>query len=86
MDLVNRNGEIVAQCILTCEHVVRPYVQGDDDMEMPRPKTDCTRKSTSRMHSRLSQSDFYRTLSSRCTRPNETVPYTLRNTQRCVKH
>lgn len=56
MDLVDKNGEVVAQCILTCEHVVQPYVEGDDDMELLRPKADCVGKSTFR--SRLiSQSD-----------------------------
>ncbi|PCG96537.1 Peptidase S64, Ssy5 [Penicillium occitanis (nom. inval.)] len=41
VDLVDRNGEVVAQCMLTCEHVVRPYVEGDDEMKMLRPKADC---------------------------------------------
>lgn len=44
------------QCILTCEHVVRPYVEGDDEEELLRPKADCVGRSkfrypfTSRPH------------------------------------
>lgn len=35
--------------MLTCEHVVRPYVEGDDEMKMLLPTADCVGRSTFRM-------------------------------------
>jgi hypothetical protein len=35
--LINENGEVVAECALTSEHVVRPYANAVDRNEMARP-------------------------------------------------
>lgn len=37
VDLVDKNGKVVAECALTADHVVRPYVNAANKNEMPWP-------------------------------------------------